>query len=103
MHDDLAEHLRAVDEVQVVEGDSDQRRRALDADLGVQSDYQGVRVVANVRPTPEGRFPEHHERGDVVHDIVRPAAAECRAMTVLVPAGIAGAAPEGAEDRERRN
>ncbi len=78
----------------------EQMRRPGHGYLRVAPDDQGVAVVAGVAPTPAGRFPQHHERGDLVERVVHPIGLEGRAVAGLMPARVRGRGVEGAVDQE---
>ena len=77
--------------------------RAGEHDLRVAPDDDRVGVVAHVRPPPQRRLAQEHERGEVVDGVVGPARPERRAVPALVPARIGRRPVERAVDEERRD
>ena len=77
-----------------------QRARPGKHDLGVAPHDDGVGVVADVRPAPQGGLAQQHERRDVVDGVVEPLGPERGAVAALVPARVARAAVERAVGHE---
>ena len=69
-----------------VQHPTEQIRRTVHGDLGVEAYDDRVGMMPRMTPAPNGGFAQHHEGRDIVDGVVHPARLERRAMAAFVPA-----------------